>query len=166
MELISSLINDPELIRAAGIVFESFIRYFTYLYQWMIILAPILGVIYIIIGGMKFSASSGNRERLQSAKRTITAAIIGCVIVFLAYPVLNFIGYVFTPEGSEFHFLDWYADIVTLLALVYIGWGGIQYSASSGNPREILEAKRTIFYAVQGYVWMQIIRMIFNLFVK
>lgn len=162
MELTSALINDPDLIKSAIFLFESFMRIFTYLYRLIVILAPILCVIYLMIGGIKYSASSGNRERIKSAKRAVTSAIIGFVIVLISYPFLNLVAYVFTPEGSEFHYLDWYTDIVTLFALVYFAWGGIQYTTSSGNPSGILEAKRTITYAIQGYVWMLLVRVLFT----
>lgn len=36
----------------------------------MLVLAPILCLIYIIIGGIKTTISSGNPEKLQHAKRT------------------------------------------------------------------------------------------------
>jgi TRAP-type C4-dicarboxylate transport system permease small subunit len=66
----------------------------------------------------------------------------------------------FTQEDFPLHFLDWYAYIVTLTALIYICWGGIQYINSNGKPGEILEARRTITYAIQGYVWMLFVRLL------
>lgn len=162
MENILNPAYNQGLISSAVYLYVNFMQEFIYLYQFMLVITPVLCLFYIIFGGIKFSASSGNKERVKSAKRTVTAAITGCLVVILAYPLLNLIAYIFTPENSTVHFLDWYADIVTLVALIYIVWGGIQYTTSSGKPLEILEAKRTIFYALQGYVWMLIIRLLFT----
>jgi len=149
------------LVEGVSLV-QAFIRYFTYIYQTMLVFSPVLTLIYLMIGGMKFSVSSGNHEKVLAAKRTITSALIGAGIIFLAYPFLNYLGFVISPQGSNLHFLDWYADLVTMLALVYLAWGGVQYITSSGKPSDILEAKRTITYAIQGYVWMLIVRLVFS----
>jgi hypothetical protein len=135
-----------------------FFYYFTNIYHFILIFAPLLTVLYIILGGMKVIVSSGRPDRLQSARRTIMHAIVGCVIVLLAYPVLALIASFFYPPAIKF--LDVYSSVVTLLALVYIAWGGIEYITSSDNPRRINHAKRTIHFAIEGYVFMLFARMI------
>lgn len=160
MELLNLLVTQSGLIQ----LIHDLIPYLIRIYNFTAILAPILSVIYIIIGGFKLTTSGGDKEKISSAKKTITAALVGCLIVLLAYPILNVIAYVLTPPNSPLHFLDWYADFITVLALVYTGYGGIQYTNSNGNPRQILEARRTIFYAIQGYIWMLMVRVVFFAF--
>jgi len=141
------------------------IPYLLYMYNLCLVLAPILSLFYIIFAGLKFSASSGNPAKIQSAKQTLTAAIVGCVLVLLAYPIINVVAYIFTPEASPSRFLDWYTDSITALALIYIGYGGIKYIMSSGKPLQISEAKRTIFYAIEGYIWLLLMRILLSGFI-
>ncbi len=143
---------------------KQFFYYFTNIYHFILVLAPLLTVVYIIIGGMKVSLSSGNADRLNSARRTILHAIIGCVIVLAAYPILAIIASFFSPP--VFKFFDWYSAIVTLVALMYLAWGGIEYIMSTDNPRRINHARRTIYFALEGYVWMLFVRMVFDLIMQ
>lgn len=48
-----------------------------------------LAVVMIIIGAVQYSTSAGNKAALGSAKETITSAIIGLVIVLMAYLILG-----------------------------------------------------------------------------
>lgn len=59
------------------------------------IAATLIGFIFLIIGGIKWITSGDNQEAATKAKGTLTAAIIGLVLVFLAYAVLNLIGFFF-----------------------------------------------------------------------
>lgn len=51
----------------------------------------IIAVIVIIIGGFRYSTSMGDPGKLKSAKDTILYAVIGLVIVLLAFAITNFI---------------------------------------------------------------------------
>lgn len=48
-----------------------------------------LAVVMIIIGAVQYSTSAGNKAALGSAKETITSAIIGLIIVLMAYLILG-----------------------------------------------------------------------------
>lgn len=50
-----------------------------------------LSVIMIIIGGLRYVTSGGNPSSVTAAKNTILYAIVGLVIAFLAYAVINFV---------------------------------------------------------------------------
>lgn len=54
-------------------------------------LAGLISVIYIIIGGFNYITSSGNVEKVQAAQKTITYAVIGLIIVALAFAIKSFI---------------------------------------------------------------------------
>jgi hypothetical protein len=45
----------------------------------------------IIIGGLKFITSSGNSDRVKSARNTILYAIVGLIIVALAQTIAHFV---------------------------------------------------------------------------
>jgi hypothetical protein len=52
-------------------------------------------VVVIIIGGIQFVLSQGNSANVAKAKNTITYAVIGLVVAFLAYAIVNWVFDVF-----------------------------------------------------------------------
>lgn len=67
------------------------------LIQFIFILAVIAALIYLVWGGFKWLISGGDKTALQTAREHIVAAIIGLVIIFLSYFILNLIISVFIP---------------------------------------------------------------------
>jgi len=51
----------------------------------------ILAVLLIILGGFKFMTAAGDPTKIQSAKRVITNAVIGLIIVFASFAITQFI---------------------------------------------------------------------------
>lgn len=51
----------------------------------------IIAVIMLIIGGVKYVLSGGDSKKVTDAKNTVLYAIIGLVISFLAYAIVNFV---------------------------------------------------------------------------
>jgi hypothetical protein len=50
-----------------------------------------VSVIVIIIGAIRYVTSSGEQAAIKSAKDTILYAVIGLVVAFLAYAIVNFV---------------------------------------------------------------------------
>jgi uncharacterized membrane protein len=50
-----------------------------------LIVASILCLVFIILGGINFILSAGNEEKIKKAVHTIRFAIIGLVVVFIAF---------------------------------------------------------------------------------
>jgi hypothetical protein len=50
-----------------------------------------VAVIMLVIGGLKYVTSNGDQSAITSAKQTILYAIIGIVVAFLAYAMVNFV---------------------------------------------------------------------------
>jgi len=48
----------------------------------------LIAVVYLIIGGFRYIMSQGNEESVEKAKGTITNAIIGIVVVLLAWIIV------------------------------------------------------------------------------
>ena len=53
--------------------------------------AGALALIFVLIGGFQYVISAGNPQNISQAKRTITNAIIGLVIVMLALVIVRFV---------------------------------------------------------------------------
>lgn len=50
-----------------------------------------LSVIMIIFGGIRYTISGGDAGKVTAAKNTITYAIVGLVVSFLAFAVVNWV---------------------------------------------------------------------------
>lgn len=51
----------------------------------------IIAVIMLIIGGIKYVISGGDSKKVTDAKNTVLYAIIGLIIAFLAFAIVNFV---------------------------------------------------------------------------
>jgi hypothetical protein len=61
-----------------------------------------LAVLMIIIGGVMFLTAAGNPERIGTAKKILTSTVMGLVIIFLAWLIVDTIIMVLTPANSPF----------------------------------------------------------------
>ena len=55
----------------------------------IIVLAVIVALLYLLYGGIKWITSGGDKEKVESARNHITAAIVGLIIVFLAIFIIS-----------------------------------------------------------------------------
>ena len=51
----------------------------------------IIAVIMLIVGGIKYVVSGGDSKKVTDAKNTVLYAIIGLIIAFLAFAIVNFV---------------------------------------------------------------------------
>jgi len=58
---------------------------------WLLELAAALAVLAIIYAGVVYTASSGDQERVESAKKSIKYAIMGLAMAGIAYAIVNVI---------------------------------------------------------------------------
>lgn len=63
----------------------------TALINWALIFAGAISLIFFIIGGIQFLVSSGDQKRVESAKKTMMFAIVGIVLIFLSFAIINFL---------------------------------------------------------------------------
>ena len=64
---------------------------FTQITNTILFLVGAIAVIMLIIGGVRYTISGGDSKQVESAKNTIMYAIIGIVVVILAYAIVNFV---------------------------------------------------------------------------
>ncbi len=55
------------------------------------IIAIVIALLWLVIGGIKWITSSGDSSKVEAARNQIIAAVIGLVIVFLSFFILNFV---------------------------------------------------------------------------
>jgi len=79
-----------------GAIFSTYIFY----------LAGVALLIYLIIGGLQYMLSKGDPKAMQAAQAKITNAVIGFVIVILAFFIVQLVGQLLglqnTPFGTIF----------------------------------------------------------------
>jgi len=61
----------------------------------------IIAVIMLIIGGIRYVISGGDSKKVTDAKNTVLYAIIGLVIAFLAFAIVNFVVSALPSSGDE-----------------------------------------------------------------
>jgi len=61
----------------------------------MFIIAAILTVIFLILGGIQWIQSGGDKQKVAQARNRITYAIIGLVVALAGFFIINIVGYFF-----------------------------------------------------------------------
>ena len=56
-----------------------------------IVLAIVLALLFMIIGGIQWITSSGDKAKVDAARQHIVSAVIGLIVVVLAVAILNFV---------------------------------------------------------------------------
>ena len=64
---------------------------FTTVVNILLFIIGAISVIMLIWGGIRYTTSAGNSASVTSAKNTIMYAIIGLIIAFLAYAIVNWV---------------------------------------------------------------------------
>jgi len=61
----------------------------------LLTVAVLLSLFFLIFGGLRWMLSQGDKKKIEEAQKTITFAIIGLIVVFFSFFILNFIGFLF-----------------------------------------------------------------------
>lgn len=127
-------------------------------------IVAILAVLMIVIGGILYITSAGDQGRIQIAKTTVTAAIIGLAIAIAAPTFLREIYAVLgAPQPAAaagarslsqilLSTLQVLLGIIGTLSVLMLVIGGILYITSAGDPGRVEAARKTIQYAIIGLV--------------
>ena len=67
-----------------------------------LVFAGIVAVIIVIISGYKFISSRGDQKKVQGAKTSLTYAILGLIVILLAFFIINIIAYVTGADCIRF----------------------------------------------------------------
>jgi len=69
----------------------SLVAFLSRIQNWLLGFVGALAILFIVYGGFLYVTSSGNKERVEMAKKTLTYAILGLILVVLAGTILNII---------------------------------------------------------------------------
>jgi hypothetical protein len=67
--------------------------------QLLLIVAILACLFFLIFGGIRYISSGGDKSKVDSARNTLVAAVVGLVISLVAFFVVNFILIFFTGHG-------------------------------------------------------------------
>ncbi len=66
----------------------------------LLIIAVITSIIYLIWGGITWIKANGDKGQIDHARHTIMTAMVGLIIAFLAFFIINLITYLFTGQSQ------------------------------------------------------------------
>ncbi len=92
------VVASPVFAEASTPGVSNAINFFKTLVNILCAIAGPLCAVFLAIGGVGYITSSGNPERLDHSKRTITHSLVGLVIVIAAFVIAN--GAVSIASGS------------------------------------------------------------------
>ncbi len=78
---------------------QKFVPYFI---QWGFVLGVVIFFFMFLIGAIKWISSSGDKQKLEEARGTITSALIGLVVLFAAYAIIKVIELLFNVSLLNF----------------------------------------------------------------
>lgn len=56
-----------------------------------LVFSGIVALFFIIFSGVKYITSNGDQAKIDSAKKTLTYAIIGLIVIFMSFTILSII---------------------------------------------------------------------------
>ena len=59
--------------------------------QFLLGFLAIIAIIIVLYGGWQWMTAAGNEEKITSARATLTAGLIGLVIILAAYAITSFV---------------------------------------------------------------------------
>lgn len=77
---------------------------FRFIINVLIILGIVISLIFLLWGGIRWILSGGDKGKVDAARSTIVASIVGLIIVILAYVIINTVLTLLTGNGiNGFH---------------------------------------------------------------
>ncbi|MCG2693698.1 hypothetical protein L6259_00190 [Candidatus Parcubacteria bacterium] len=65
------------------------------LIKWILSLVGKISLLALILGGIFYVASGGSPENQEKAQKTITAALLGIILVLVSYALINIVDMIF-----------------------------------------------------------------------
>ena len=141
------------------------------------VIAAYLIVGYVIYGGYLYIFSAGDPGKVATGKKALTQAFIGLAIVISANVILNAIRFALLNGSGSFsqncvssqcvnpgdmviNAINWVIGIAGAVSLIFVVYGGISYTTSSGDPGKLQQAKKIITYALIGLAIVALSEMI------
>lgn len=131
--------------------------------EFMLQLAGVLSLIFVLVGAVKFSTSGGNPEGVSSARKTIIYALVGLVLSVSAFTIASIVGEeargvagsanpFFGAGGIVTVVVEWLSFVVGVASVIGIIYGAMRYITSAGQPQSAEAGRNAIVYSIIGIV--------------
>ena len=124
----------------------------------------ILALIFIVVGGILYITSAGDEKRMESAKGTVAAAMIGLALGIAAPSFLKEIGTILgwggvgggavigSPTIAKIatNVLNFLLSVVGIIAIIMSVIGGMMYMTAAGDEDRIATGKKIVTYSIIG----------------
>ena len=129
------------------------------IYSVMAYFSGALAVLYIVIAGFRYITSAGNEENMEKAKKQITYAVIGLILIGIAEFAVKDV--LFPEQGSKLTDVEKAKKLIinltnfisgflsTVAAVMYI-YAGYIYVTAAGNEEATGKAKKIMLGATIG----------------
>jgi len=140
--------------------------------------AGIVGVLFVVYGGMMIITAFGNESKITNGKKVIQWALIGLVCVVASSTLFNSVQEfvnankaLLPTEGGikkvilvVINFMLYLSGSLAVLGVI---WGGTQYVAAMGSEEKAKKAKQTIIWCLAGMLIViaaySIVKLVVNL---
>lgn len=78
---------------------QDFKTYVGKLIAWLLVLTAVLAVAFLVYGGIMYITAGGDAEKATKGRTAVVNAIIGVIIVVLAYAIVNWVGLLATNKN-------------------------------------------------------------------
>lgn len=78
----------------------------------LIIIAILLTLFFLIYGGINMITSGGDKQKVVQARLKLTYAVVGLIIVFLSFFIVNFVGQLFGISLLTTSYVDSCANVI------------------------------------------------------
>lgn len=92
----SIVISPPSSIGGVNVGVNELIAF---VINAIIVIGIVLSLVFLLYGGVRWILSGGDKAKVDAARSTIVAAIVGLIIVILAYVIINAVLQVFTGKN-------------------------------------------------------------------
>lgn len=138
------------------------------------IIAAYLVLGYVIYGGYLYTFSGGDPGKVAAGRKTLAHAFIGLAIVLTANIIMSSIRLFLLDSSGVFancieiktsgisgqncqnatdvvsRTINWFTAMIGIVSAIFVVYGGISYTTSTGDPTKVKKAKDMILYALIG----------------
>ena len=100
-------ISNPQFLSPLQTASEFFQFIISHLLQIALVIGVLGFITYLIIGGINYITSSGNRASLEDARRKISQALVGLIVLFSVFFIIQFANIAFGLNIGNLGFGYW-----------------------------------------------------------
>ena len=68
--------------------------------QGLLVIASVACLVFLVYGGTKWVLSGGDKTKISEARGVLTAAVVGLIVTFLSFFIINVVSAIFGIQGG------------------------------------------------------------------